>query len=79
VGPDGGGSATRQARATAELMSFLGIRDRSREEIVEGLFNRDSFSFYKGQIGGWQEVFTAEHRRLAEEKFGDVLSQYGYV
>lgn len=79
VGPDGGGSATRQARATAELMSFLGIRDQSREEIVKGLFNRDSFSFYKGQIGGWQEVFTAEHRRLAEEKFGDVLAQYGYV
>jgi hypothetical protein len=79
VGPNGGGSATRQARATADLMSFLGICDRSQEEVARGLFDRESLSFFKGQIGGWREVFTAEHRRLAEKKFGDVLSHYGYV
>jgi hypothetical protein len=42
------------------------------------LFNRDSFSFFKGQIGGWREAFTQEHWRLASERFGDVLPLYGY-
>lgn len=36
------------------------------------------FSFDKGQIGGWRTAFTAEHRRLALERFGDVLRLYGH-
>jgi hypothetical protein len=79
VGPDGGGSVESQLRAAARLIHFLDVADRSPEDVVGGLFNRDSFSFFHGQIGAWRDVFTAEHRRLAEHRFGEVLSLYGYT
>jgi len=78
VGPDGGGSAESQLLATARLIDFLGVTACSPEDVVGALFNRDSFSFFRGQIGAWRQVFTAEHRRLAESRFGQVLSWYGY-
>ncbi len=79
VGPDGGGSAESQLRAAARLIDFLGVTARSPEDVVGALFNRDSFSFFRGQIGAWRQVFTVEHRRLAEDHFGQVLSWYGYM
>jgi hypothetical protein len=78
VGPEGGGSAQAQAAAVARLAGFVGETSRTAAEIAGGLFNADAFSFYKGQIGGWREVFTAEHRRLAEQRFGQVLPLFGY-
>jgi hypothetical protein len=47
-------------------------------EVAKRLYNPEVFSFYKGQIGGWRDAFTDEHRRLAQERFGGVLRQYGY-
>jgi hypothetical protein len=79
VGPDGGGSAESQARAASRLTNFLGITDRSAEDAAKTLYNRDSFSFYQGQIGGWRRDFSPEHCRLVEDRFGEVLSLYGYV
>jgi hypothetical protein len=79
VGPNGGGSAESQLRATERLINFLGVTDRSPEEVVGNLFNRDAFSFFQGQIGGWRKAFTDEHRRLADDRFGEVLSLYGYA
>jgi hypothetical protein len=78
VGAEGGGSAESQAAAVARLTSFLGATGLAPAEITGSLFNTEAFSFYKGQIGGWREVFTAEHRRLAEQRFGQVLPLYGY-
>jgi hypothetical protein len=77
VGPRGGGSAEAQAKSLARIIEFLGA-DAGPEEVTARLFNPEVFSFYKGQIGGWREAFTAEHRRLAQERFGDVLRLYGY-
>lgn len=78
VGPDGGGSAEAQQRATARLIDFLGAAGRPAGDVAGSLYNRDAFSFYRGQIGAWRDVFTAEHRRLAEDRFADVLPLYGY-
>lgn len=78
VGAEGGGSAQAQAAAVARLTGFLGVTGRSPAELAGSLFNTEAFSFYKGQIGGWRGVFTAEHRRLAEQRFGQVLPLYGY-
>jgi hypothetical protein len=77
VGPRGGGSAAAQLRTTAGLVDFLGV-SRPAEELVTPLYNPDAFTFFKGQIGGWRDVYTEEHRRLAERRFGDILSLYGY-
>jgi hypothetical protein len=78
VGPDGGGSAESQRRATARLIEFLGASG-SADDVKESLFNRDTFSFFRGEIGAWRDVFTEDHRRLAEARFGDVLKLYGYA
>ncbi|MEU9191157.1 hypothetical protein AB0D14_43070 [Streptomyces sp. NPDC048484] len=79
VGPDGGGSAEAQLRATAGLIEFLGAADASPEDVATKLFNRDAFTFFKGQVGAWKEVYTAEHRRIAQQRFAEVLPLYGYV
>jgi Sulfotransferase domain len=77
VGPRGGGSAEAQAQSLARILDFLGA-DADPAAVTAQLFNPEVFSFYKGQIGGWREAFTDEHRRLAQERFGDVLRLYGY-
>jgi hypothetical protein len=79
VGPDGGGSAEAQLRVTTGLMDFLGVSDPAPEEVVQRLFKRDAFTFFKGQIGSWREAFTDEHRRIAESRFAEVLPLFGYV
>jgi hypothetical protein len=79
VGPNGGGTAEAQLRAATGLIDFLGVSgSHAPEDVVKSLFNRDAFTFFKGQIGGWRESFTEEHRRLTDERFGEVLSMYGY-
>jgi hypothetical protein len=78
AGPQGGGTADSQLRATARLLDFLGIKDHAPRDVTGKLFNRDAFSFHKGQIGGWREVFTSKQCRLAEARFKDVLPLYGY-
>jgi hypothetical protein len=78
VGPQGGGTADSQLQATARLLDFPGIKDRPLEEVTGKLFNRNTFSFHRGQIGDWREVFTDKQRRLAEARFGDLLPLYGY-
>jgi hypothetical protein len=78
VGPKGGGSAGVQARAIARVMEFLGVTDRTLEQLTDQLFNPDAFSFYRGQVGAWREAFTPGLCRLAGERFGEVLHLYGY-
>jgi hypothetical protein len=77
VGPEGGGSAERQAAAVARVVDFVGAE--YAEDLARRLYRRDAFSFYKGRIGGWRDAFTAEHLRLFERRFGEVLSLYGYA
>jgi hypothetical protein len=79
VGPDGGGSAESQLRATERLISFLGVTDRSAADVASVLFNRNAFSFFQGQAGAWRDAFTAQHHRMAENCFGEVLALYGYT
>jgi hypothetical protein len=84
VGPPGGGSAEVQAQTLARIFDFLGVGGTGAQggpdpqDVAARLFNPEVFSFYKGQIGGWRTAFTAEHQRLASERFGDVLRLYGY-
>lgn len=78
VGPAGGGSSESQIRAIKRLTEFLGVTDRTPEELAQSLYNPDAFSFFRGQIGAWREVFTKEHLRLADDRFGEILEQLGY-
>jgi Sulfotransferase domain len=78
VGPKGGGSIEEQSRALTRVMAFLDINDREPGELAHELFNPDSFSFYRGQIGAWREAFTPALRRLAGDRYREVLQLYGY-
>ncbi|MCW6009378.1 hypothetical protein K1W54_33270 [Micromonospora sp. CPCC 205371] len=80
VGPQGGGSAESQLRATAGLVDFLGCApEGSVEDIARSLYNPDAFTFFKGRTGAWRDVYNEEHRRLADARFGEILPMYGYT
>jgi hypothetical protein len=79
VGPEGGGSAEARTQAVGRVLDHLGVTDVTADEVTGKLFNPDSFTFFKGQIGGWRESFTPAHRELAQRRFGDVLEIYGYA
>lgn len=77
VGPQGGGSATAQLAAVRRVLDFLGS-DADPESLADRVYRRDAFTFFKGQIGSWREVFTPQHVELFRKRSGDVLPLYGY-
>jgi hypothetical protein len=79
VGPAGGGSAEARTSAVARILDFLGIADATPADVTDRLFNPEAFSFFRGQIGGWREDFSPQHRRLAEATYGEVLPLFGYA
>jgi hypothetical protein len=78
VGPPGGGTAEARQNALTRILAFLGVT-QPPPGLADRLFNREAFSFYRGQIGGWREDFSAQHKKLAEDRFGEALSLYGYA
>jgi|SRR5579875_2970907 len=79
VGPPGGGTEQARQDALARILSFLGVTGTTPDEVAGRLFNREAFSFFRGQIGGWREDFSAQHNKLAEARFGEALALYGYA
>jgi hypothetical protein len=77
VGAAGGGSDARQVAAVARVMRHLGI-DGDAREVAARLYRRDSFTFFHGRIGAWQQAFTREHRRAFRREFADLPELYGY-
>ncbi|MFJ8196355.1 hypothetical protein [Streptomyces sp. NPDC096152] len=77
VGPQGGGSAEAQLDVVRRVIEFVGA-DADPEKTADGIFRRDSFSFFKGQIGSWREAFTPRVERLAHERLAKSLELYGY-
>jgi L-ornithine N5-monooxygenase len=77
VGANGGGSMQAQQHAVARVLDFLG-QDKPAESVASQLFSQDAFSFFKGQIGAWHDVFTPEHQKLFNDRLGHMLSLYGY-
>jgi hypothetical protein len=77
VGPRGGGSAAAQLAAVARIVRFLGLGTDARQ-VAGRLFRRDSFTFYKGQIGSWRAAFRPEHKAMMASRLGTAIEQYGY-
>ena len=42
------------------------------------LFDPSARTFFRGQVGAWREVFSADQRRTFGRLYGDVLRTYGY-
>ena len=79
VGVEGGGSEEAQRLAVGRVAAHLGVAvgEGTMRAVEEGLFGVGR-TFRKGQIGGWQEEFTAEHERAVEEEAGSLLVELGY-
>jgi hypothetical protein len=77
VGPQGGGSAAAQLAAVRRVIEFLGL-DTNPDAVAARLFRQDAFSFFKGQIGSWRDVFTPKNAELFLKRSGDMLALYGY-
>lgn len=77
VGPQGGGSADAQLDVVRRVIEFVGA-DADPVKTADGIFRRDSFSFFKGQIGSWREAFTPRVEQLAHERLAKALQLYGY-
>jgi hypothetical protein len=70
VGTKGGGSTEAQRLAVEGVASHLGV-------VEEDLFGVGR-TFRKGQIGGWREEFSAEHKRAVKGVLGSLLVEWGY-
>lgn len=77
VGPEGGGSRSKQRAAVNRVAEHLGLAVEP-EPIAANLFDRASFTFRTGQIGGWRDAFTTSHRALFERRFGHLREVFGY-
>lgn len=79
VGPDGGGNAQIQEREIAAIARHLGyeLQPEKAQSIARGAFGA-SATFHKGQIGGWRERFSAEHKKVFKRIAGQLLVDLGY-
>jgi hypothetical protein len=77
VGPSGGGSARAQLAAVTRVVDFVGA-GADPAELTGQLYRRDSFTFFKGQIGSWRESFTAQHKAQLADRLGTMVDLYGY-
>lgn len=77
IGPAGGGTTEAQTAAVTKLAAFLEVDDPAA--VAGRLFNPDSFTFHRGQIGAWREHFTPEHEELFQKRYGHLVDAYGYA
>jgi len=77
VGPQGGGSEAAQLDAVTRILEHVRC-DRDPAEVAAKVYNPSSWSFFKGKVGGWRDVFTERNLAHFRAEFGDVLTQYGY-
>ena len=79
VGPQGGGTQDDQLDELRQIANHLGFW-RSKGEIsqvAERLFGGTN-TFRKGQIGGWRDQFSKEHKRVFKSVTGSLLIDLGY-
>jgi hypothetical protein len=75
VGGKGGGSTSAQTEEVAKVMEHLGVAG-DPEKIASELFgNSRTFS---GNPSNWRDVFTSEHKKAFDQRFGAILDIYGY-
>ena len=78
VGPNGGGTAAAQAAAVGRVAEHIEA-DIDPHVVAGKLFNPESWSFHRGQIGAWRDVFTAQHSAIFEKRFGHLLEVFNYA
>jgi hypothetical protein len=78
VGAKGGGSTERQLRAIASVAKYLGIEATDAMSVSRNVFDEQSDTFHKGQIGAYKKVFKQIHFDSFTQLHQDILDVYGY-
>ncbi len=80
VGSQGGGSEQEQHEEIANIVRHMGLSPTADQvrEVASKLFGQESKTFRKGQIGGWQDHFKAEHKEAFKRVAGQYLIELGY-
>lgn len=77
VGPKGGGIREDQLRLIWSLQLKLQVAGRPHA-IADQIFDRDSPTFYQGQIGAWRSALSEEHLSRIRTLNQDFMSVFGY-
>lgn len=79
VGEKGGGSLKIQYETITKIAKFLDIKiNESRIKYICANLFGDTRTFYKGQIDGWKDCFTEEHKEAFKQCAGQLLIDLGY-
>jgi hypothetical protein len=78
VGTDGGGDSSAQKAAVQRVAEFLGATDCDLGAVASSLFDRQSFTFFKGQVGSWRTVLSDRQLADLSERYDRVITALGY-
>jgi hypothetical protein len=78
VGVQGGGSTARQVAAVQRVADHV-ESDADAAVVAEKVFNRNAYSFHRGQIGAWRDLFSRKHHLLFAARFGHLLEMFDYA
>ncbi len=80
IGCQGGGSEERQFQTLTDIAQFLGLdnQEASLKNIAGQLFSRESRTFRKGLVDGWQEGLSEELLALMTDVLHEPLLALGY-
>lgn len=77
VGARGGGDDQLVVNAVTRILKHLDS-DMDPTGVSKDLFNASTFTFNRGQINVWREIFTDDLHRAFNKRFGDITKAYGY-
>lgn len=77
IGSKGDGDDQLQKKLIWSLQLKLQIPGKP-ETYANQVFNSDSDTFFKGQIGSYKELFKEEHYQLFEKLDDDFMQEFGY-
>jgi len=80
VGEKGGGSKKKQSEAIKKICDYLEVSsdEKSISSLCESLFNPNSPTFRKGQIGAWKKELTGDWIKTFNKTNADLLREFEY-
>lgn len=81
VGARGGGSKEAQTNCLQRIRDFLNldINDSSLASISARLFDENTRTFNKGQIGAWRDHFKPHHQAYFDEHLTHLMERFEYL
>jgi hypothetical protein len=80
IGPRGSGTLEDQKDTIRKICThvYSSITETEIDRVAARVFDASSFTFRKGQIGGWENHFTPSHRDEFKRLAGSLLIDLGY-